>query len=450
MTMLPMHHRLRSACAALLALLSCAPLGSCADDEGCLELHVCDIAEPSCQREVFASTACERGQPQASMPKVRAISQKQYAEELAEDEGTEDFQARAYWRALSLFGVLPEQERADDAAIENQVNNVLAYYSPETKDITVINRAKTRDVDAMLTLSHEFTHALQDQRDDLKTFMETHADSYDAALALRCLVEGEAEVASDLTMGNLTYGDARQVNWELYFRNWLTSTLEKLAEDDAPYLATGWLVYPVGTRVVMPKYRREGPSALRGYYREPPITFRSWTNQTLSVMPPEPMDCAPPDPPEGYVHSIIDRQGMAGLLALYVAMGEGAEFDASHAWVSDWLAVYTSEDESTEDVAVAWRLRFGSAQAAQAFETKLAHSDVPFGFERSGQEVLLTAASSGELYASWELSSCSQEKSRTRSLPRYRLPNAVRARLLGHRAHGPLRARVGVRGPAAR
>lgn len=57
----------------------------------------------------------------------------------------------------------------------------------------VIDRGKPMDdIDAVTTLTHEFVHALQDSELDLEHYRERWGKTYDSALALTRLLEGEA------------------------------------------------------------------------------------------------------------------------------------------------------------------------------------------------------------------------------------------------------------------
>ena len=93
--------------AALLALSS----GSCADEESSaacpgLDDDDCNIGEASCQQQIFAATACLRGQPDAQLPPIRTITREEYADELrGQSAPEEDFGVRVWGSALGLFGL---------------------------------------------------------------------------------------------------------------------------------------------------------------------------------------------------------------------------------------------------------------------------------------------------------------------------------------------------------
>jgi hypothetical protein len=71
-------------------------------------------------------------------------------------------------------------------------DQVLGYYDPDTKRLTLVDRAVNDEASAELVLAHEIEHALQDQSFDLKTFEDVPETEGDARRARRALVEGDA------------------------------------------------------------------------------------------------------------------------------------------------------------------------------------------------------------------------------------------------------------------
>ncbi|MGA1822605.1 MAG: hypothetical protein ACMUIG_08755 [Thermoplasmatota archaeon] len=68
---------------------------------------------------------------------------------------------------------------------------ILGFYDPDTKNLYIMDNFHT-SVYVNYILSHEFTHALQDQNFDLEEYAYT--DSYDLDLARMCVVEGDAVI----------------------------------------------------------------------------------------------------------------------------------------------------------------------------------------------------------------------------------------------------------------
>jgi hypothetical protein len=122
------------------------------------------------------------------------LSDADFEKKVAVDKGKltkqdkEEIQrAQGQLRAVGLIG--PDVDIAD-ATSSLQTSGVLAYYSPETKSVT-IKGTNADDIATRVTLAHELTHALQDQHFDLQK-LEKDADKEHASTPLRTLVEGDA------------------------------------------------------------------------------------------------------------------------------------------------------------------------------------------------------------------------------------------------------------------
>ena len=111
---------------------------------GCSEDAVeppCDIARSECQKAIFKATARARGQSDAHMPPIRVIERAQYRAELEAyfEQLEPDPEVTAIEAGYALLGVLPrDMGAADEAFLDDLVENVAAYYSPGNADITVI------------------------------------------------------------------------------------------------------------------------------------------------------------------------------------------------------------------------------------------------------------------------------------------------------------------------
>jgi hypothetical protein len=417
----------RAGRAALLLACGLCLLACSEEEPDCVRLQSsCDISQPHCQREIFAATACTRGQSGAKMPAIRGLTKAQYEDELREQaDEEEDYGELAWGRALALFGLIPSEQSLAETRITQAVKSVAAYYSSETKKVTIIRDNTVGNDSGTFTLSHEFVHALQDQREDLSALSKEYADNSDSLTAFKCLVEGEATMLSNLTMPQVARGGANQVRWHAYFGAMRDGTLADLAEDDAPLFGARSLVYPVGGLGVARAYLGGGLRGIAALYEEPTITFLGWAKPSERSSEPVPLDCQPPEPPDGFERRFHDQHGMLGLLALYVALGLGPQYDEAQAWAGDSFAVYTPIEEDSEEVAVAWHIRFQDQAGAEALMDALPETRA-ITAERSGAEVMLRAASAEALLEDWPSEACaSDEKSRQRARPSWVVPRSV-------------------------
>jgi len=137
-----------------------------------------------------------RGLRYETLPKPVSVTPEQ-----ARREGLEDLD-RAYPQArrrddeeiLKLLGLIDPSVDLRDVTASVFSEGVAGYYDPRTKRMRTVRGAATSGrVLAEMTLAHELTHALEDQRYGLG--LDEQDGSDDAALARLSLVEG---TASDL------------------------------------------------------------------------------------------------------------------------------------------------------------------------------------------------------------------------------------------------------------
>ena len=107
---------------------------------------------------------------------------------------------RADEEVLKLLGLLEPSVDLRDVSASVFGTGVAGYYDPRTKRLRIVRGAQTTNRFLKeITLAHELTHALEDQRFGLD--LEDSSGSDDAALARLALVEGTA------TGVMLTYGE---------------------------------------------------------------------------------------------------------------------------------------------------------------------------------------------------------------------------------------------------
>ncbi|PYS49063.1 MAG: hypothetical protein DMF68_11140 [Acidobacteria bacterium] len=107
------------------------------------------------------------------------------AREMAEVLGGDDL--RSLGRLASAGGVLPEGTDLASLAASFMALSAGATYSPLDKQVLVIDKFKD---DSLLT--HEFTHALQDQHFDLMKLLVVRPFNFDRTEAVFALIEGDA------------------------------------------------------------------------------------------------------------------------------------------------------------------------------------------------------------------------------------------------------------------
>lgn len=393
-------------------LMAGALLGCSSPDEkkeACPTPRTCDITTAGCQQLIFEATACERKQEGATAPTVRVITETQFVDEMnAALAATPPDPSEGVWNtALQMLGLLPAGEGLTEAYSDTSADSIAAYYDPDTQRVSIIDRIEASDpLDDLLTLSHEFAHALQDQDLSIDAYRSDRATSLDSFMAITALIEGEATVLGVIVIGRSQGLTPQQLNWTGALSAMSTAIFESIDTSAVPFVtALQSLPYPLGTRYLYPLWLASGQVGIDDVYAEPPLSLSDWEGRTAVGGPSvaQPLDCYPTTPPDGYSALGHEALGMNGALAMWMSTGQTAEpaWRSSASWRGDSLVVFQST--TTTDVAVAWRTRWETAAKASEVATALMPGTP--GQSRhvvvSGTEVTLLVAPDAAVVTPW-------------------------------------------------
>ena len=422
-----MSHRPLSSRALLIGSLLAIASASCGDDSHTPTTIPCDIREARCRHAIFTLTAQVRGQSNAKLPPTRIITRAQFATEtraaVTQSMTTRDDQVLE--ATLRLLHLLPATSSIVEAMADSSIEGVAAYYDGRSKAVTIIDDAAENESSGSLTLSHEYTHALQDQRENLDT-LDKAAKSTDQVMAVSSLVEGEATILSDVTMSRATNTVHDRGDTLAYVARVLNSVLMSVEQSDAPFNeAELVLPYPVGGLPVAEAYFSGGSGGIQALYRAPATTLTGWVQRDVTGAPalPVPLSCDMPDPPSGYARSEFDRLGGTGLIALYTRLGlRGSQaYEAARAWTNDSFTVFAPMGTDVS-AAFAWRIGLLDEAAASTLESQLRASTLALTIVRQANEVVLTGATDPAVLAAWAGSACTTQKSLAEPEPKRLLP----------------------------
>jgi len=392
-----------------LALLG-AGLSGCSDDldhlvevpdNTCSVPAKCDIEQDACVRAVLAITACERGDETPPLPEIRHVSQAMFAEELAQMSSEE---APDSWdAALRSMHLLAADAGSNEASLQETAEQVVAYFDPKTKSVSLIDETSGDQLTNMYTLSHELAHYLQDRAHDLLELQDSFGGSTDAQTAARALIEGDAVVSSTRVLARLEGHSPRAIDWQGYFEQLDDTLASAIAEASFPLgSALLTLPYEVGARYiagVWDSYGRERVDRLfQGQVA--PRTIGDWFAGYGAGKPQpsleQPLDCMPPLDVEGFELLGADSFGATGVAAMLGAAAAAGSGRASDIWLAstiglraDIVAGYGPSGEGGGPTLLIWRLRFATDGAAHAFADRLPWDDV--GRRIFGSELVLAA-----------------------------------------------------------
>ena len=359
----------------VVALALAAPLlGACAgEEEG---FAPCDVRGADCQARIFRAVVALRGGGDMPMPKISVVDEAGLmahwmadTEEQSPEEEAAAERAYAQWnRGLSLFGLAPAMYDAQQAT-QDQIREIAGIYDTESKAILIVDRGDAIDSDAaVLSLAHEFVHALQDAQHDLAAFQERWGDSFDAALATASIIEGEAVMYQLLASAELRGLDVQKLAWQRFFDEFRGDVLREAEIDRVPLtMARLRFPYAFGGGFVTQHWLARGPAGIDALFAEPPLTTHAVMFGSVhgTVTPDQvrvreggvPML----DPGFEEVASTALGAWIQRIFAARMGTPIQRRGEAARALRADWFSV---QADGTDRVVAAWRERGGLAVSA--------------------------------------------------------------------------------------
>ena len=282
-----------------------------ASEAGCQRtLATCDITQRACQEDVYFHDLSLRGDgydPFGGLPPVTVITEDEYRQQLiAQAQADAAKNGPNPWdKALLLLhftaatgssagdagvggGGAGNDAGVDNSTIEDEVTHVLAFYSSQTKTVTIVAHPNQTGSDAesnaMITLAHELIHSLQDRELDLgklDSFQTT-----DGYLAYDTIIEGDARFYETLFANDLLHLGWSQSNITLLAKTQLQDYYDNFGDLGAPQFAAQALIYPLGELYEATEYQSGGSAAVRhGYAKEPSRTVGFLVNADGTAPP---------------------------------------------------------------------------------------------------------------------------------------------------------------------
>lgn len=290
---------------------------------------------------------------------LRALLVGKVKEQYSEQE------IRDYSRSLAALGLVPEGTDLMEAIVSLYDEQVAAFYLPEERALyTFKDMAWTTGLDKML-LSHELTHALQDQNFDLTTFALKTKDNDDLALANAALIEGDATL--EMTLWYAQHTDPGHILGDVAAM--LKQNVTKLREAP-PYLREMLLFpYQEGQTFVMTLYRDGGTAALDAAFRKPPRSTQQILHPEKFLTErhdPVAVEVPPVESPGWRLigNNVLGEFGIRSLLGRELSAWEAQL--VAQGWRGDRYHAY--EQGKAGPTAVVWVTIWNDEQGAGEFE----------------------------------------------------------------------------------
>jgi hypothetical protein len=310
------------------------------------------------------------------------ISREQFQEDLIElnDEDVPVEVRQAEERLLKRLGLLADDADLEAMLLELYGGQVAAYYVPETGHFYIIERDAPFGAVDKTFVSHEYTHALQDQHFDLEGTRITDVTEGDAALAQLAAIEGDATLTmQQWAIQSLSNEELIEI---------LTVSLSGLSDQtlaNMPLVLRRQLEFPYtdGFLFIHDVWGLGGFEAVDSTIQTPPASTEQILHSQKYYDQEAPVDVTLDDISAtlGDGWSRVYEQTMGELLIQILATGgeeppisipgfpvEWPHAEAAAGWGGDRLAMYEHSDGRW---AVAWQTAWDTTTDAAEFEGRI-------------------------------------------------------------------------------
>lgn len=305
---------------------------------------------------------------------VNVISREELAANLLEMIESDYSPEEAADDALELWLLRLVPERDIDLyqfQLDLLSEQVAGYYDPAVDALFVVDDSGGINGSTILTLSHELTHALQDQHYDLEAMQPDDLDA-DASTAVLALIEGDAESMTYSYIEELTPEQLAQVFAD-------AMAVDTTVLDAAPaYLSTSlYFPYERGIEFVNSLFLAGGEEAVDAAFNDPP-------QSTEQILHPEKYLAAQRDNPvivdlpdaqsalgSGWELVVEDTLGEFDLQVLLRENGAGNAEAAAAGWGGSSYAIYQSGSGANAQAVSVMGSVWDTAADATEFRTAL-------------------------------------------------------------------------------
>ena len=272
-------------------------------------------------------------------------------------------------RAMAAFDFIPEDYDLRAELLDLYSAQVAGFYDDEKNTLYVVSDTGL-DLIARLTLAHEITHALQDERFNLNAFLDEDRMSDDEILARRALAEGDATLAMTAYLMNHV-SDITEEDMAALQSEEIQASEQQLAEAPAIIRETLNFPYTYGETFVSALYE-EGWDAVDAAYADPPVTTEQVLHPEKYLTRDEPQIMALPPLTatlgSGWRLAEANTRGEFQT-SLYLAqqLDEETAAAASQGWDGDQYAVYVNGGDEVLVLVTAWDSRADREEFVSAY-----------------------------------------------------------------------------------
>lgn len=286
------------------------------------------------------------------------------------NQNTTEAESDNYVLFLNAFDFVPRDFDYYGLTLGIYSEQVTGYYDAETQRFVVISEDNLLSTAEQITHAHEYAHALQDQHYDLSALV-SNTPNDDAALALRALVEGDAELVEDFYVGQHVTNQQLQAVAAEY------SAFDTTLLDTFPIPLLNLLIFPYGAGLnfVQALYDEGGFDLVNDTWENPPTSTEQVLHPTRYLAGDEPQAVE--------LETLIEPLGVGwerlnenvfGEFFLREYLAQQLDADTANAaaegWGGDQYAVYWDEQQELllMLLRVAWDSEDDAVEFAAAYD----------------------------------------------------------------------------------
>ncbi|HXZ13137.1 MAG TPA: hypothetical protein VEG64_12165 [Candidatus Sulfotelmatobacter sp.] len=290
-----------------------------------------------------------------------------------EKEDRTDAQRYADRKALEAFGLIPKDFPLDSFLLDVLTDQVAGLYDPKAKEFYIADWIPADEQRAVM--SHELTHALEDQSFHIDPWIKAARPNDDAELARQAVSEGSALAAMvDYTLRDQKVSVRDLPDVALFIRS---GALEEMDKDPhlkkAPPYIRDELIFPylAGTTFSQQFLKaHRGWADLRLIFENPPVSTQQILHPDLYLTGVKPVKVALPEwkglvPAEWKLleENVMGEFGLEEVLKQF--LGQGRADSLSPAWAGDRYALF--EDTKTNRTILIFRLALDNEEDTARF-----------------------------------------------------------------------------------
>ena len=290
-----------------------------------------------------------------------------------EKEDRNEAQRYADEKALEVFGLIPKNFPLDSFMLDVLTDQVAGLYDPKAKEFYIADWIPADEQRAVM--SHELTHALEDQSFHIDPWIKAARPNDDAEMARESVSEGSAMAAMvdySLREQQVSVRDLPDVS--LLIRS---GAVEEMDKDPKLAKAPGYirdeLLFPylAGTSFSQQFLKaHDGWADLNLLFKNPPVSTQQILHPQMYLKGVKPEAVTLPEwkgavPGDWKLleENVLGEFGLQEVLKQFI--GQDRADSLSAAWTGDRYAVF--EDSKTKEIPLVFRLVLDNAEDAVRF-----------------------------------------------------------------------------------